>query len=97
MSLISFRSSFTWRAEKSTQSGAEFENRLACLLERTALRCAHARQQFCRIEWLGHVIIRAGIERGDLFIGLVADGKNQDRDIRPLPQMAEHFDSFHVG
>src|SRR5579872_2166133 len=40
------------------------------------------RQELIHAEWLGHVIVSAGIECFDLLLLFVADGENYDRNLR---------------
>jgi hypothetical protein len=55
-----------------------------------------AREQFARAEGLAHVIVGAGIERGDLVPLLAAGGEDDDRHCRPFAQPADHREAVHV-
>ncbi len=49
---------------------------------------AQAREQLADRERLGHVVVGAGVERGDLLV-LVADGRDEDdRRLAPRPELA---------
>ena len=64
---------------------------------RVAQRHAHARQQLAHAEGLGHVVVGAGVERGDLVALLAARGEHDDRHLAPLPQPADHLQAVHIG
>src|SRR5436190_5600779 len=73
------------------------ENRFTGFGERTSLHDTEAREQFRGIERFRNVIVRTRVERGDFFLAIIADGKNQHRYVRPFAQTPEHFNAFHVG
>ena len=55
------------------------------------------REQLVDAERLRDVVVRAGVERGDL-LALLADGReDEDRDARPRPQLAADVDPAPVG
>src|SRR5262249_53720140 len=59
---------------------ADTKNRpLAMLLQLMPKRGAHPGQKLIHSEWLGHVIVRAGIERLNLAGFVVTAGQNYDR------------------
>ncbi len=51
-------------------------------LRRAAQMGADAGQQFLNAEWLGHVVVGAGIERLDLRALVIANRKHQHRRLR---------------
>ena len=55
-----------------------------------ALRGAEAGQELGGAEWLGHVIVGAGIERGDFVLLGIAHREDDDRRLAPFAQAAEH-------
>ncbi|SMD14465.1 hypothetical protein SAMN06297251_1421 [Fulvimarina manganoxydans] len=52
---------------------------------------ADAGEHFGDAEGLGDVIVCAGVQRLDLSALGLADGKYEDRHLRPLPDPADHF------
>jgi hypothetical protein len=53
--------------------------------------------QLGQAERLGDVVIGAGIECGDLLAFVVARRQHQHRNLRPLPQRAQHLEPLLVG
>ena len=62
-----------------------------------AQRHAHARQQLAGAERLGHVVVGAGVERGDLVALLAARRQHDDRHRAPLAQPPDDLQAVHVG
>jgi len=56
----------------------------------------HPRHQFLRAEWLGHVVIGAGIQRPHFLVLARAHGQHDHRHLAPLPQLRQHLVAFHV-
>ena len=62
-----------------------------------AQKAAQSGQQFPDAKGLGHVVLRAGIQQGDL-VGLGrADRQDQDRDLAPFAQSGKDRAPVHVG
>ena len=59
-------------------------------------RGAQSSQQLVHPEWLGHIIVGAGIERLHFVRGVGARGQHDDRRVQPTTYPAEHFDTRHV-
>src|SRR5215470_15746291 len=67
-------------------------------LRQAAAGCrAHPGQQLVHAERLGHVIVRAGVERLDLVVAVGAARQHDDRRVGPAAQPADHFDAIQVG
>jgi hypothetical protein len=58
---------------------------------------AHPRHQFLHAERLGHVVVGAGIERGDFLAFVGAHGQHDHRHLRPLAQARQHLMAVEVG
>ena len=54
-------------------------------------------QQLTDPEWFGHIVVCAGIQRGDLIRFLLAHGKNDNRCVGPLAQPAGDFQPVEIG
>src|SRR5687768_887251 len=63
---------------------------------RMAQSGAHAREQLADAEWLGDVVVGAGVERLDLRALLDARREHHDRHRRPLADAADHLDAVEV-
>ena len=57
----------------------------------------HARQQFADAERLREVVVRAGIERGDLVGFVDASRQHDHRDRRPAAKRMDEIDTVSVG
>jgi hypothetical protein len=64
---------------------------------RGAERDAHPGQQLVHSERLAHVIVRAGVERGDLLCLRGSRGEHDDRHRRPAAKSVDHLDAADVG
>ncbi len=60
-------------------------------------RRAHTRQQLRRAERLGHVVVSARIERGDLLLFHGASGEHDDRHGRPLAHASNQREAIPIG
>ena len=64
---------------------------------RPAQRRPQPGQQLVHAERLGHVVVGAGVERGDLVRLAVAGGEHDDRHLRPAPQPADDLEPSMPG
>ena len=62
-----------------------------------AQRRPHPRQQLLRAEGLGHVVVRAAIQRHDLVLLVPARRHDHDRPLRPAAQAADQLLPVAVG
>ena len=60
-------------------------------------RRADAREQLLGVERLGHVVVGAGVERGDLVLLSVARGEHDHGHVAERPHPPQHFDPVEVG
>ena len=60
-------------------------------------RGAQPGEQLVHAERLGHVVVGAGVERGDLVGLAVAHGQHDDRHRAPAAQAADHVDAVDAG
>src|SRR5262249_34841838 len=67
------------------------------LARRVAQRHPHACQELPHAERLGHIVVRAGVERLDLGALLGARREDQDRHRRPPPDAPDDLDAVDVG
>jgi hypothetical protein len=58
---------------------------------------AKTREQFGAVERLGHVIVRARVQRGHLVVLAVAHAQDDDRHAAPFAQALQHFHAFEIG
>ena len=58
---------------------------------------ADAREELLDVERLGHVVVGAGVERGDLVGLAVARGQHHDRNVAERAHPAQHLDAVDVG
>lgn len=58
---------------------------------------AHTSEEFLGAEWLGDVVVGAGIECFDFGLFLVAHGKHHDGDVAALANGAREFDTGDIG
>src|SRR5581483_7913172 len=73
------------------------DGRALARLRRTAQSGAQPGEQFVHAERLGDVVVRAGVERGNLDPLGVAGREHDDRYRTPAPQRSGHVDAVHVG
>ena len=77
--MISFSPTLTMRTNEVDRSFPNSKDRsLAVNLELMPERRAHSCEQFVHSEWLGHVVVRAGIEGLDLASFIAAAGQHHD-------------------
>ena len=58
---------------------------------------AHPGQQFLHAERLGHVVVRAGVQRLDLVGAVGPAGQHDDRGLGPAAQPLDDLDAVQVG
>ena len=64
---------------------------------RAAQRDAEPGEELAHREGLAHVVVGAGVERGDLVPLLPAGGEDDDRDAGPFPQPSDDVHAVEVG
>ncbi len=60
-------------------------------------RGAQAGEELAHTERLGHVVVGAGVECGDLVALGFARGEDHDRHVGPAPQARDHVEAGDVG
>ena len=96
-SFISCPARVTTRAVRSTTRSPFLKTEISSVGPGFALRGTQAREQFRRAEWLGDVIVRAGIERGDFAGFIITHRQNKHRRFAPFAQPFQDFEAIHVG
>lgn len=82
--------------ELLSENGLELESRKRSPSCSTQERL-YARQQFSNIEWLGEIIIRAGIEAAHFIGRLDASGEHENSRVDPaLSQLAAHRETIRT-